>query len=100
MSNIIGKINYHSFENWVSKPEFVRGFLSVYNNEPFDYNTCTRRYELGRQLAVMAKTHGLRRSDLVRKKPNSTEYYFTKTRLPRLEELAYEAGIRGTFSTV
>lgn len=101
MSNIVGSnIKYLTFEQWVQRPEFVRGFLSVYNDEPFDYDTGTRRYELGRQLAVMAKLDGLRRSDLVRKKPKVDQYAFVKTRLSRLEALAAQAGIRGKFATV
>jgi hypothetical protein len=82
-----------SFETWLnSYPEKVRGFMSVYSDQPFDYDKATSGYELGRQLAVMAKLDGLRRSDLVRKRPKIEAYAFTKTKMPRLEQLAIQAG--------
>lgn len=85
-----------SFETWLNRyPEKVRGFMSVYNDEPFDYDKGTPGYELGRQLAVLAKRDGLRRSDLVRKRPKVDAYAFTKTKMARLAELARQAGFWG-----
>jgi hypothetical protein len=82
-----------SFEDWLNmRPEKVRGFLSVYNDEPFDYESDTPGYEVGRQLAVLAKQDGLRRSDLVRKRPKVEAYAFTKTKMGRLYQLAERAG--------
>lgn len=83
-----------SFEDWLNMhQEKVRGFLSIYNNEPFDYEKDTPGYEIGRQLAVLAKQDGLRRSDLVRKRPKVEAYAFTKTKMSRLYQLAEKAGI-------
>lgn len=90
--------NFHkgqtvSFETWLNKyPEKARGFMSVYSDEPFDYDTATSGYEIGRQLAVLAKLDGLRRSDLVRKRPKMEAYAFTKTKMPQLQRLATQAG--------
>lgn len=82
-----------SFEDWLNmRSEKVRGFLSFYNGEPFNYDGATPGYEIGRQLAVLAKLDGLRRSDLVRKRPKVEAYAFTKTKMPRLQQLAREAG--------
>lgn len=94
MSNIQVGANRYTFEDWVNRAERKRGFLSYYNNEPFDYEGASAGYELGRQLAVMAKLDGLRRGDVLRKKPKSDKYAFTKTKIVRLEQLAIAAGFR------
>jgi hypothetical protein len=92
MSNIVQE-NEISFDVWLnSYPEKVRGFMSVYNDEPFDYDRGTPAYELGRQLALLAKLDGLRRSDLVRKRPKIEAYAFTKTKIHLVEQIAVLAG--------
>jgi hypothetical protein len=92
MSNIVQETEI-SFDAWLNQyPDKVRGFMSVYNDEPFDYDRGTPGYELGRQLAVMAKRDGLRRSDLVRKRPKVDAYAFTKTKIHLVEQIAVLAG--------
>ena len=93
MSNFSKSSKTVSFETWLNKyPEKARGFMSVYSDEPFNYDTATAGYEFGRQLAVLAKLDGLRRSDLLRKRPKLSSYAFTKTKMQRLEQLAVQAG--------
>ena len=81
-----------SFDKWLQTPEKIRGFMSIYNDQAFDYDNSTMGYELGRQLGVLARQDGLRRSDLVRKRPKVDQYAFVKTKINRLLELAKLAG--------
>lgn len=92
MSNGIKGGYQVTFDRWLNHdPRMAQGFVEYFEGLPFNYDA-GGRYELGRQLAVLAKLDGLRRSDLVRKKPKSPDYAFTKTKMARLSELAHLAG--------
>lgn len=85
--------------NWLNRnPSMAQGFVDYYDGKPFDYNA-NMFYEFGRQMAVLSKLDGLRRSDLVRKRPKKDVYAFTKTKVVELDRLADAAGLFGDFST-
>ena len=83
-----------SFELWAERHKFhlIQGFMSVYNNEPFDYKMSdlgNRGYEIGRQVAVVAKAHGIQRGHFVRKAPNKEYYVWVKKNLKQLEVIFF-----------
>ena len=93
-SNHTGKTKTVSFEKWLtSKPGLKQGFISVYDNEPFDPDVVSSAYEIGRQIAIVAKTSGFKtKGALIRKKPNSSDYAWVKTKYPELNKFAKSLG--------
>ena len=77
-------------EQWINNPGIRRGILSVYANESFDYNDNRGSYEIGRQIAILAKAAGLStRGAILRKKPNSQMMAVVKTKMPILTNIIY-----------
>lgn len=89
MSNqFVGKPVNLSFAAWINAPGIHKGILSVYADELFDYNDNRHSYEIGRQIAILAKTAGLKtKGSLIRKKPNSNTYAIVKTKYPVLVDI-------------
>lgn len=80
-----------SLEKWVNNPGIKRGILSVYNNESFDYDSTSPAYELGRQIALLAKSKGLiTRGSILRRKPNSEVMAIVKTKMTILSDIIYK----------
>lgn len=52
-----------TLEKWINNPGTYKGILSVYAKESFDYEDCRRSYEIGRQIAILAKARGLKLED-------------------------------------
>jgi hypothetical protein len=89
MSNI-PRGNKVTLEQWINHPGIRKGILSVYANESFDYEDNRGSYELGRQIAILAKEAGLStRGAILRKKPNSNNMAIVKTKLPILTDIVY-----------
>lgn len=84
------KGNKVTLEQWINTPGIRKGILSVYANEPFDYDDNRAAYEIGRQIALLAKEAGLTtRGSVLRKKPNSQQMAIVKTKMPILSEIIY-----------
>ena len=82
--------NSVTLEQWINAPSIRRGILSVYAGEPFDYEQNSAGYEIGRQIAILAKSEGLRtRGSILRKKPNSEQMAIVKTKLSLLSSIVY-----------
>ena len=96
MSNDISPSKSVPLEIWINDPEIQKGILAVYANEPFSYDTTTRGYELGRQIAILAKKHGFStRGSILRKKPNSTQMAIVRTKLSIVLHIIHELGFVG-----
>lgn len=96
MSNNINPSKSIPIERWINHPEIQKGILAVYANEPFGYDTTTRGYELGRQIAILAKKYGLStRGSILRKKPNSTQMAIVRTKLSIVTRIIHELGFVG-----
>lgn len=79
-----------SLERWINTPGIRKGILAVYANEPFDYGDNRMAYEIGRQIAVLAKASGLHtRGSVLRRKPNSQVMAVVKTKMPLLSDIIY-----------
>ena len=79
-----------TLEQWINTPGIRKGILAVYANEPFDYEDNRASYEIGRQIAILAKQEGLNtRGTILRKKPNSQQMAIVKTKMPILSEIVY-----------
>lgn len=79
-----------TLEQWLNNPGIRRGILSVYAGEPFNYEDNRASYEIGRQIAILAKASGLRtRGSILRKKPNSEILAIVKTKMPILKRIIY-----------
>lgn len=79
-----------TLEQWINNPGIRKGILSTYSGEPFDYEDNRASYEIGRQIALLAKSKGLRtRGSILRKKPNSQLMAIVKTKLPILQDIIY-----------
>lgn len=88
------KINHVRFDMWLNKhSKLKQGFISVYDNEDFDPDINSSAYEIGRQMAIMAKTLGYKtKGGLIRRKPNSSEFAWVKTKVKELEHIARSLG--------
>lgn len=79
-----------TIERWLNTPGIKKGILSLYANEPFDYEDNRGSYEIGRQIAILAKSKGLStRGSILRRKPNSQVMAVVKTKLPILQNIIY-----------
>lgn len=85
-----------TFEYWVNKSyDFKVGFVSVYDNEAFDMSKDFVAYELGRQVAIIAKIKGHKtKGTLIRRKANSSEFAWVKTKMRVLEDIAWDMGFK------
>lgn len=91
MSNYMKSGQPVTLERWINTPGIRKGILAVYANEPFDYADNRASYEIGRQIAVLAKTAGLStRGSVLRKKPNSQVMAIVKTKMPILSDIIYQ----------
>lgn len=92
MSNLVHtKTQNVTLEEWINNPGIRKGILSIYANKDFDYNDNTASYELGRQIAILAKQAGLAtRGSVLRKKPNSDRIAIVKTKLPILGRIVHQ----------
>lgn len=83
-----------SFEYWLTKYEALKtGFVSVYDEEPFDCDNGSSAYEIGRQMAIVAKQRGYKtKGALIRRQPKSTQFAWVKTKRPELENIARSLG--------
>ena len=90
MSNIQTHSKRVTLEVWINHPRIQAGILSVYAEEPFDYIKSSPGYDIGRQIAILAKVAGLKtRGAILRKKPNSTQMAIVKTKMPILHNIVY-----------
>lgn len=81
------------FEIWADKSNLKKGFISVYDEEPFDDTINSPAYEIGRQTAILAKARGYKtKGVLLRRKPKSTQYAWVKTKINILQELIMDLG--------
>ena len=79
-----------TLEQWINSPGIRKGILAVYANEPFDYDDNRAAYEIGRQIALLAKEAGLTtRGSVLRKKPNSQQMAIVKTKMSILSQIVY-----------
>jgi hypothetical protein len=77
-------------EKWINHPSIQRGILSFYAGEPFDYDVVSPGYEIGRQIALLAKSHGLHtRGSILRRKANSQQMAIVKTKMTILHNIVY-----------
>ena len=83
--------NGSRLHNMLKNVSLVEGFLSVFYNEPFnyDYKFGQALYEQGRQLAIQLKQLGYIRSQIVRKTANKNTYYITKPAADNILKLIY-----------
>lgn len=81
-------------ERWLNiDSAMIEGVLSVYAGDPFDYTRDSFAYELGRQIAVLAKTRGFKtKGTLVRRKPNSHQMAWVKTKINDIHSIVLELG--------
>jgi hypothetical protein len=90
MSNTSNGVSV-TLEQWINNPGIRKGILAVYANEPFDYEDNRASYEVGRQIAILAKEAGLKtRGAILRKKPNSEQMAIVKTKMPLLQNIIYK----------
>lgn len=97
MSNHTGDTVRVTLEQWINTPDIQRGILSIYSSESFDYQNNSRGYEIGRQIAILAKSAGLKtRGTILRKKPNSTQMAIVKTKMFILQDIVHrQLGFNG-----
>ena len=92
MSNISEAV-HTSMERWLQHPALKRGFLSIYNNEPFNDTLEISQalgYEIGRQIAVVAKANGYKtKGKLIRKVAKSERFDWVKTNKQVLIDIVY-----------
>lgn len=90
MSNIGTRSKTVTLETWLNNPQIQRGILSLYAGEPFDDKVNSLGYEIGRQIAILAKNAGLMtRGAILRKKPNSNQMAIVKTKMRILHNIVY-----------
>jgi hypothetical protein len=68
----------------------VDGFISIFDNIPFDYNYSAFEamlYEQGRQIALQLRMLGYTRSKFLRKAPKQDFYLITRPAAMLIEEL-------------
>lgn len=85
-------------EKWINNYYIQQGILSFYAGEPFDYDKTNPGYEIGRQIALLAHSKGLKtRGSILRKKPNSQQMAIVKTKMNVLHNIVYrELGFRSS----
>jgi hypothetical protein len=77
-------------EQWINNYYIQQGILSFYAGKPFDYDRATPGYEIGRQIAALAYSKGLKtRGSILRKKPNSQQMAIVKTKMNILHNIVY-----------
>jgi hypothetical protein len=80
-----------SLEMWINNYFIQRGILSFYNGELFDYDNTSPGYEIGRQIALLAHSQGLKtRGSILRKKPHSERMAIVKTKMNILHNIVYK----------
>lgn len=90
MSNLSKSSKTVSLETWINHPQIQIGILSIYAGEPFDDTRNSPGYEIGRQIAILAKNAGLMtRGAILRKKPNSSQMAIVKTKMQILHNIVY-----------
>lgn len=90
MSNLHTKSRSVPLEVWINHPQIQIGILSLYSGEPFDDTKNSPGYEIGRQIAILAKLAGLNtRGAILRKKPNSSQMAIVKTKMQILHDIVY-----------
>jgi len=90
MSNLGTKSKTVSLETWINHPRIQEGILSLYAGESFDDTKDSPGYEIGRQIAILAKNAGLMtRGAILRKKPNSNQMAIVKTKMKILSDIVY-----------
>lgn len=91
-----------TFEYWLTKYETLKeGFISVYDEEPFDPDQNSSAYEIGRQMAIVAKQRGYKtKGALIRRQANSTKFAWVKTKRPELENIARSLGYAASSLTM
>jgi hypothetical protein len=91
MKNAVKGEKSVSVEQWINNKGIREGILSIYSNEPFNYEDSRMGYEIGRQIAILAKEAGLAtRGSILRKKANSDNMAIVKTKLPILMNIIYK----------
>ena len=89
MSNLGTRSRTVTLETWINNPRIQEGILSLYAGEPFD-DTKSPGYEIGLQIAILAKNAGLMtRGAILRKKPNSSQMAIVKTKMKILHDIVY-----------
>ena len=79
-----------TLEQWINTPGIRKGILSVYAGESFDYEDNRASYEIGRQIAILAKQEGLNtRGTILRKKAKSEQMAIVKTKMTILSQIVY-----------
>lgn len=83
-----------TFEYWLTQHETLKeGFISLYDGEPFDDSKNSSAYEIGRQMAIVAKQRGYKtKGALIRRQANSTKFAWVKTKPPELDNIARSLG--------
>ena len=90
MSNLHKQSRTVTLEVWINNPQIQRGILSLYSGEPFDDTQNSPGYEIGRQIAILAKNAGLKtRGAILRKKANSSQMAIVKTKMQILHDIVY-----------
>jgi hypothetical protein len=90
MSNLSKTSKTVSLETWINHPQIQIGILSIYAGEPFDDTRNSPGYEIGRQIAILAKNAGLMtRGAILRKKPHSSQMAIVKTKMQILHNIVY-----------
>ena len=90
MSNLGNHSKTVSLEIWINNPRIQEGILSLYAGEPFDDTKDSPGYEIGRQIAILAKNAGLMtRGAILRKKPHSNQMAIVKTKMQILHNIVY-----------
>ena len=89
-------------EKWINNRYIQQGILSLYAGDPFDYDNVSLGYEIGRQIAILAKSRGLHtRGSILRRKPNSHQMAIVKTKMTILHDIVYkELGFKPSRLTV
>ena len=79
-----------TLEQWLNNPGIRKGILAFYAGEPFDYEDNRASYEVGRQIALLAKQEGLNtRGSILRRKPNSQQMAIVKTKMSIVSQIVY-----------
>jgi len=90
MSNLGTRSKTVTLEIWINNPRIQEGILSLYAGEPFDDTKDSTGYEIGRQIAILAKNAGLMtRGAILRRKPNSSQMAIVKTKMKILHDIVY-----------
>ena len=96
MTNLPKATKAITAETWLNKHYQLKvGFVSVYDNEPFNHSNDSIAYELGRQMAIVAKASGHKtKGGLIRRKPNSNEFAWVGTKIREITYLVHSIGYK------